>query len=61
MDMTPHEFIEVGNRRWCTGCSLFQLRRPGSPWRMPASSCPRDTPYARETTVLTIRCYPDVP
>lgn len=57
MDMTPHEFIEVGNRRWCMGCSLFQMRRPGSPWHVPASNCPRETPYARgmsgETTVLS--------
>lgn len=44
-----HEFIEVGNRRWCLGCSMFQNRRGGAhpePWREPASECPRNTPYA---------------
>lgn len=46
-----HEFIEVGNRRWCVGCSLFQNRRGGAhpePWREPASACPRDTPWAND-------------
>lgn len=49
--MTDHEFIDVGNRRWCVRCDLFQTRRPGTPWRKPASECPNNTPYAAANPV----------
>ena len=38
-----HEFIEVGDRRWCVGCDLFQTRRTAwVPTALP--ECPRNTP-----------------
>ena len=45
-----HEFVEVGNRRWCLGCDLFQRRDPPGykPFPMPRNECPRSTPYAYE-------------
>jgi hypothetical protein len=40
-----HEFVEVGNRRWCVTCTLFQQRsHKGFP--PPLLPCPRSTPYA---------------
>ncbi len=50
VDANGHEFIEVGNLRWCLGCGLFQMRKDGTaidfPW--PNNVCPRTTPYAHE-------------
>lgn len=42
--MIQHEFIEVGNRRWCLGCDLFQQGAPFA--KPPRGDCPRNTPYA---------------
>lgn len=49
----PHEWITVANRRWCLGCSAFQLRRMATAkWHTMqgeppiAESCSRDTDYA---------------
>lgn len=47
MPAVEHEFIVVSRRRWCIGCSLFQLRDKGTEWPA-ADYCPRDTTYARE-------------
>jgi hypothetical protein len=44
--MSDHEWIEVGDRRWCLGCSLFQ-QRAGTAFPTPRTHCPRDTPYAK--------------
>ena len=44
-----HEFIEVGNRRWCLGCDLFQQKDwIASPFPSPRSDCPCNTPYAKK-------------
>jgi hypothetical protein len=46
-----HEWIEVGRRRWCLGCSAFQWKSSiASPWqpKSVALECPRDTPYSRD-------------
>lgn len=52
--MAEHEWIEVGNRRWCVGCSLFQWKsQEGVPWQPRSRGlqpCPRDTPYAVRNT-----------
>jgi hypothetical protein len=41
-----HELIEIGNRRWCVTCGLFQQKRSnGFPQLMHA--CQRITPYAQ--------------
>lgn len=46
-----HEWLQVGNRRWCLGCDAYQSRRDEratTPWRPGISAvCPRYTPYAR--------------
>ena len=46
-----HEWITVGDRRWCLGCSAFQWRtacdHDWQPWKLSAYACPRDTPYAQ--------------
>lgn len=48
--MTPvfeHEFLEVGNRRWCLCCDLFQMRFKGQEkFPEPKYSCARNTNYA---------------
>jgi hypothetical protein len=41
-----HELIEVGNRRWCVTCDLFQQRRANG-WPSLLMPCRRDTPYAQ--------------
>jgi hypothetical protein len=41
-----HEWIEVGPRRWCLCCSIFQYRRPGDPWPRTPRFCRWDTMYA---------------
>jgi hypothetical protein len=47
--MRSHDFIEVGNRRWCVGCDLYQQKeRSAVYFPTPAKSCPRNTPLARE-------------
>lgn len=43
--MKPHEWIDVGDRRWCVGCDLFQSRKAGREWAK-SGLCPRYTPYA---------------
>lgn len=40
-----HEFIEVGNRRWCLRCDLFQMRKTTG-WYPMRAICSHDTPYA---------------
>jgi len=32
MTRQPHEWIEVGGRRWCIDCGSYQVRRGGK-WR----------------------------
>jgi hypothetical protein len=48
--MKDHEFVEVGNRRWCLCCDLFQRRDPPGhkPFPTPRKECARSTPYAYE-------------
>jgi hypothetical protein len=47
MTEASHEWMEVGLRRWCLGCSAFQTRRPYAPWSPPVGTlCPCSTPYA---------------
>lgn len=44
----PHEWIEVGNRRWCRNCSAFRIKHgyPGYEW--PAEQFPNcDQKYLR--------------
>lgn len=42
-----HEFIEVGKRRWCLKCDLFQTRADESrPFPVPRKECEEFTPYA---------------
>lgn len=42
-----HEFIEVGDRRWCLSCDLFQTKPHSRAfWWEPNDPCPRTTPYA---------------
>jgi len=52
-----HEFIEVGRRRWCLGCSLFQWKScdqgAWQPARETGKTCPRDTPYADQRKAAT--------
>jgi hypothetical protein len=44
-----HEWLEVGDRRWCLGCSLFQAKPKGAVYfPTPRKPCPRNTPYAHE-------------
>jgi len=42
-----HEWITVKARRWCVGCSAFQIGRSDISW-VPAvpAVCPRTTAYA---------------
>ncbi len=55
MSRETHEFLAIGNRRWCLGCNLEQAmeppRRPGYfpifPMK-PLTVCARFTPYAVE-------------
>jgi hypothetical protein len=49
-----HEWIEVGNRRWCITCAAFQSRsKPGDSWRpMVKLHCDHDAPYANRPTIL---------
>jgi hypothetical protein len=42
-----HELIEIGNRRWCVTCSLFQQRGANSGLWPVTNPCPRNTPYAQ--------------
>jgi hypothetical protein len=49
MSERGHEFIEVGARRWCMGCDLFQRRTwIMGPFPDPRQDCPCNTPYAAE-------------
>lgn len=34
----PHEWIEVGGRRWCLTCGSFQIRRKGG-WQGGFRNC----------------------
>lgn len=43
--MIEHEFLTVGERRWCVNCDLFQVRHSDS-WPSIAD-CPRTTPRAQ--------------
>lgn len=37
-----HDFIEVGDRRWCITCDLFQTRKKGMAFfPTPAKPCPK--------------------
>lgn len=50
--MSAHEWLEVGDRRWCLGCDLFQVRPKGHAFfPTPRKPCPRNTPYAQGTEV----------
>lgn len=42
-----HHFIEVGNRRWCLGCELFQQRTRGDQWWPKSEACPWNTYWAQ--------------
>lgn len=42
--MVEHEFIEVGHRRWCLNCSLWQMSKSGRWPKM--GPCARNTPRA---------------
>jgi hypothetical protein len=43
-----HEWIEVGLRRWCTGCDAFQVRRAHGEWTPRfGEDCPCSTPRAK--------------
>mgnify|MGYP000499948370 CR=1 FL=1 len=45
--MSAHEFIVVGQRRWCIGCDLFQMDGPRG-WKPRApDECPAT--YRRPT------------
>jgi hypothetical protein len=46
-----HDFIEVGNRRWCVNCDTFQTRRHGQ-WPKQTKDCAMDTPRARSKRFL---------
>jgi hypothetical protein len=49
--IAAHEFIEVGVRRWCVCCDLFQMKEKGAIFfPTPRSPCARTTPYARNKT-----------
>jgi hypothetical protein len=46
MSLVPsHEFKEMGYRRWCLGCGMFQYKRADQ-FAEPKCPCPQDTPYA---------------
>lgn len=46
--MAAHEFITIGNRRWCLGCDLFQQRSDRAvDFAKPSKGCARSTPRAR--------------
>ena len=43
-----HEWLEVGNRRWCLCCGAYQSRRDAAREWTPTiaiTHCPHDTPY----------------
>ncbi len=42
-----HEWLEIGRRRWCLGCDLFQVKS-GEAFPEPRKDCPRFTPYAQD-------------
>jgi hypothetical protein len=50
--MTEHEWIEVGGRRWCVGCTTYQSRWP---WPVQRANCQRDTPYAQHKDDIAAR------
>ena len=43
-----HHFIEVGNRRWCLGCDLWQQRTRGGGWWPDRKDCQWNTPWAKD-------------
>jgi hypothetical protein len=47
--MSAHDFVEVGDRRWCLCCDLFQAKSPTAAFfPTPRKPCPRDTPRGRK-------------
>lgn len=44
--MAEHEFITVGERRWCVNCELFH-KRLNTGWPSTAANCRRTTPRAK--------------
>ena len=48
-----HQFIEVGRRRWCVRCDLFQARSSTTKrFAEPLCWCANDTPYAKAHPVI---------
>lgn len=47
--LRDHQWIEVGQRRWCMTCDSFQMKtNPSGEWKGWAGAyCQRTTPYAK--------------